>query len=319
MEFVIKQEANNSYFVLKEEIISKREEFLLRMITENQIPGLLQVTRNQLNAEGELYYHINGYISFAEYCAKKQLGQQDVKRLLLTLQKILKQMEEYLLDADSLLIEPDSLFYSTSKESFGICLYPFIQRNVRSQIQDLGEYLLNHINHEDENVVRMTYQFYRLTREGNFEISQVVEELIRDSGSTDMENIPNKYNNNHKENIEWKDESPQRKVLESTKQISKKNFMDEVNDEELEEEKEKVENTKGIGILFLCLTLASFLYFIYTCVLKNYYYGYSFGMMMTTKEVQISLILMLITMILTGTIWWKNTIHRLDEKKGESL
>ena len=194
MEFVIKQEANNSYFVLKEESISQREEFLLRMITENQIPGLLQVTRNQLNAEGELYYHINGYISFAEYCAKKQLGQQDVKRLLLTLQNILKQMEEYLLDADSLLLEPDSLFYSTSKETFGICLYPFSQRNVRSQIQDLGEYLLNHINHEDENVVRMTYQFYRLTREGNFEISQVVEELIRDSGSTDMENIPNKYN-----------------------------------------------------------------------------------------------------------------------------
>ena len=305
MEFVIKQEANNSYFVLKEETISKREEFLLRMIIENQIPGLLQVTRNQLNEEGELYYHINGYISFAEYCAKKQLGQQDVKRLLLTLQKILKQMEEYLLDADSLLLEPDSLFYSTSKEAFGICLYPFIQRNVRSQIQDLGEYLLNHINHEDENVVRMTYQFYRLTREGNFEISQVVEELIRDNGSSDLVNMPNK---------EWKDESPQRNILESTKQISQKNFMDEVNDDELEEEKEKVENTKGIGILFLCLTLASFLYFIYTCVLKNYYYGYSFGMMITTKEVQFSLILMLTTVILTGIIWWKNRTCLLDKK-----
>ena len=304
MEFVIKQEANNSYFVLKEETISKREEFLLRMITENQIPGLLKVTRNQINAEGELYYHINGYISFAEYCTKKQLGQMDVKRLFLTLQKILKQMEEYLLDADSLLLEPDSLFYSTSKEAFGICLYPFIQRNVRSQIQDLGEYLLNHINHEDENVVRMTYQFYRLTREGNFEISQVVEELIRDNGSSDLVNMPNK---------EWKDESPQRNILESTKQISQKNFMDEANYVELEEE-EKEENTKGIGIFFLCLTLASFLYFIYTCVLKNYYYGYSFGMMITTKEVQFSLILMLTTVILTGIIWWKNRTCLLDKK-----
>ena len=128
MESIIKQEANNSYFILKEETISPREEFLLRMITENQIPGLLQVTRNQLNAEGELYYNINGYVSFEEYCGKKQLGQQDVKRLLLALQKILKQMEEYLLDADSLLLEPGSLFYSTSKETFGICLYPFLLR-----------------------------------------------------------------------------------------------------------------------------------------------------------------------------------------------
>lgn len=298
MEFVIKQEANNSYFVLKEETISKREEFLLRMITENQIPGLLKVTRNQINAEGELYYHINGYMSFAEYCTKKQLGQQDVKRLLLTLQNILKQMEEYLLDADSLLLEPDSLFYSTSKEAFGVCFYPFVKRNVRSQIQDLGEFLLNHINHEEEKVVKMTYQFYRLTREGNFEISQVVDELIRENGSWDCENMPKE---------EEKRGNVQKVIFEELMQTPQKNLQDETDASELENiEKGNVEKTKSIGIFVLCLSFASFIYFIYTCVLKNYYYGYSFGIMITTKEVQCSLILLLTTVILSGFIWWKN-------------
>lgn len=298
MEFVIKQEANNSYFVLKEETISKREEFLLRMITENQIPGLLKVTRNQINAEGELYYHINGYMSFAEYCTKKQLGQQDVKRLLLTLQNILKQMEEYLLDADSLLLEPDSLFYSTSKEAFGVCFYPFVKRNVRSQIQDLGEFLLNHINHEEEKVVKMTYQFYRLTREGNFEISQVVDELIRENGSWDCENMPKE---------EEKRGNVQKVIFEELMQTPQKNLQDETDASELENiEKGNVEKTKSIGIFVLCLSFASFIYFIYTCVLKNYYYGYSFGIMITTKEVQFSLILLLTTVILSGFIWWKN-------------
>ena len=298
MEFVIKQEANNSYFVLKEETISKREEFLLRMITENQIPGLLKVTRNQINAEGELYYHINGYISFAEYCTKKQLGQMDVKRLFLTLQNILKQMEEYLLDADSLLLEPDSLFYSTSKEAFGVCFYPFVKRNVRSQIQDLGEFLLNHINHEEEKVVKMTYQFYRLTREGNFEISQVVDELIRENGSWDCENMPKE---------EEKRGNVQKVIFEELMQTPQKNLQDETDASELENiEKGNVEKTKSIGIFVLCLSFASFIYFIYTCVLKNYYYGYSFGIMITTKEVQFSLILLLTTVILSGFIWWKN-------------
>lgn len=298
MEFVIKQEANNSYFVLKEETISKREEFLLRMITENQIPGLLKVTRNQINAEGELYYHINGYMSFTEYCTKKQLGQMDVKRLFLTLQNILKQMEEYLLDADSLLLEPDSLFYSTSKEAFGVCFYPFVKRNVRSQIQDLGEFLLNHINHEEEKVVKMTYQFYRLTREGNFEISQVVEELIRENGSWDCENMPKE---------EEKRGNVQKVIFEELMQTPQKNLQDETDASELENiEKGNVEKTKSIGIFVLCLSFASFIYFIYTCVLKNYYYGYSFGIMITTKEVQFSLILLLTTVILSGFIWWKN-------------
>ena len=70
--------------------------------------------------------------------------------------------------------------------------------------------------------------------------------------------------------------------------------------------KGNVEKTKGIGIFVLCLSFASFIYFIYTCVLKNYYYGYSFGIMITTKEVQCSLILLLTAVILSGFIWWKN-------------
>ena len=283
---------------MKEETISPREEFLLRMITENQIPGLLQVTRNQLNAEGELYYNINGYITFAEYCGKKQLGQQDVKRLLLSLQHVLKQMEEYLLDADSLLLEPNRFFYSTSKETYGVCLYPFAKRNIRNQIQDLGEYLLNHINHEDENVVKMTYQFYRLTREGNFEMSQIVEELLQDMSSSESVNVLNE---------EWKYEGAQRKAIEETKESLQKNQSDEMYAMKKEEEgKGDVPNTKWSKILFSCLTLGSFFFFIYTCVLKNYYYGYSFTNMLETREVQISLALLVVMVFLTGFIWWKN-------------
>lgn len=307
MEPVIRHEANNSYFILKEETISPREEFLLRMITENQIPGLLQATRNQLNAEGEIYYNINGYISFAEYCGKKQLGQQDLKRLLLSLQGILKQMEEYLLDADSLLLEPESLFLSTSKETYAFCLYPFAKKNIRSQIQDLGEYLLNHINHEDEKVVKMTYQFYRMTREENFEIWQVVEELIRETSQPDVEKVPE---------TSWESENKPIQTFQETKLPSNKNLSKE-KDSPDETDNQDVQNGKAVCPFFICLSLASFFFFIYTCILKNYYYGYSFLSMLSTKEVQISLVIFAITLVLTGFFLWR--ILRLDERKGESL
>ena len=307
MEPVIRHEANNSYFILKEETISSREEFLLRMITENQIPGLLQATRNQLNAEGEIYYNINGYISFAEYCGKKQLGQQDLKRLLLSLQGILKQMEEYLLDADSLLLEPESLFLSTSKETYAFCLYPFAKKNIRSQIQDLGEYLLNHINHEDEKVVKMTYQFYRMTREENFEIWQVVEELIRETSQPDVEKVPERS---------WKSENKPIQTFQETKLSSNKNLSKE-KDSPDEADNQDIQNRKAVCPFCVCLSLASFFFFIYTCILKNYYYGYSFLSMLSTKEVQISLVIFAITLVLTGFFLWR--ILRLDERKGESL
>lgn len=306
MEPVIRHEANNSYFILKEETISPREEFLLRMITENQIPGLLQATRNQLNADGEIYYNINGYVSFAEYCGKKQLGQQDLKRLLLSLQGILKQMEEYLLDADSLLLEPESLFLSTSRETYAFCLYPFAKNNIRSQIQDLGEYLLNHINHEDEKVVKMTYQFYRMTREENFEIWQVVEELIRETSQPDVEKVPERS---------WKSENKPIQTFQETKLSSNKNLSKE-KDSPDEADNQDIQNRKAVCPFCVCLSLASFFFFIYTCILKNYYYGYSFLSMLSTKEVQISLIILVVSLVLTGFFLWRRNDRNIMKSKG---
>lgn len=303
MEGIIRHEANNSYLIMKEETISDREEFILRMITENQIPGLLQATRNQLDAEGEIYYNVNSYVSFSEYCGKKQLGLQELKKLFFALQEILKQLEAYLLDADSLLLDPETLFLSTNRDAYAFCLYPFIKRNIRRQIQDLAEYLLNHINHEDEKVVRAAYQFYRFTREENFEIQQVVEELIRDINSLDMNERPDRIKGANEMDIEYSTQSETEKVKKySTDTPSPIDRTASAN--------RKL--TVNLNFFFICLSLASFSFFVYTCIIKNYYYGYSFISILSTKEVRGSLFFFAVTCLFTFVFIWR---HKAKIKK----
>lgn len=303
MEGIIRHEANNSYLIMKEETISDREEFILRMITENQIPGLLQATRNQLDAEGEIYYNVNSYVSFSEYCGKKQLGLQELKKLFFALQEILKQLEAYLLDADSLLLDPETLFLSTNRDAYAFCLYPFIKRNIRRQIQDLAEYLLNHINHEDEKVVRAAYQFYRFTREENFEIQQVVEELIRDINSLDMNERPDRIKGANEMDIEYSTQSETEKVKKySTDTPSPIDRTASAN--------RKL--SVNLNFFFICLSLASFSFFVYTCIIKNYYYGYSFISILSTKEVRGSLFFFSVTCLFTFFFIWR---HKAKIKK----
>lgn len=301
MEAMIKHDASNSYLVMKEETISKREEFLLRMITENQIPGLLQATRNQFNEEGEIYYHVNGYISFGEYCEKRQLGQQDFMRLLLALQGVIGQMEEYLLDANSLLLNPETLFLSTSKETYAFCLYPFTQKDIRTQIQNLGEYLLNHINHQEEKVVKMAYQFYRLTREENFEIRQVVEELVREIPIQDA--LPQQ-----EEPIQSPMEKMESGVLPET------HFGEKIGANKKETSfSDKLPDMDKKCFLFLCFPLAAFLFFIYTCILKRYYYGYSFIPMLFTVEVQVSFFAFVAIFLFSILFFWRQKRKKAKE------
>lgn len=273
MEGIVRHEANNSYLIVKEGEQSKQEEFLLRMITENQIPGLLKVTRHQMNGERELYYHINDHMSLGEYCEKKQLGQKDLRNLLLGLCRILSHMEEYLLNVDTLVLEPDFLFLSSSKEEMAFCLYPFSKKEIRQQIREMGEYLLNHINHEEEDVVRMAYQFYRLTRQENFEIIKVIEELLRDTHTT-----------------------------HTTDTIEEKEPMEF----QLQPDTLEYKTNAPSKLIFVCFSVASFLFFLYTCFLKSYYYGYSFFRMLSTNEVKVGLGVFIISLIMSVLfVWWQ--------------
>ena len=105
------------------------------------------------------------------------------------------------------------------------------------------------------------------TREENFEIQQVVEELIRDINSLDMNERPDRIKGANEMDIEYSTQSETEKVKKySTDTPSPIDRTASAN--------RKL--SVNLNFFFICLSLASFSFFVYTCIIKNYYYGYSF-------------------------------------------
>lgn len=305
MEINFKREANDSYLIIEENnsimIDDNPEEeedayytdFHFRMITENSIPGLLSVSRQNFNGKNQFYYRISGKQSLKEAYEKKEMGRDDFMHLLLHLRDLLNTLNQYLLDSDYLLLSPEFIYVSATSGEVEFCMYPMNKKDIKKQIRSLCEYFLNHIDHEDEKVVSLAYQLYRLTREEKFEFHGIVSELAICVEDTECLN----YEKNT-DTVENTDNVEDAKIVEKKYHVTeeKKNIALEDKPQLCENDNLSAEEKiPAFKILAGCLTGGSFLSFLYIYFVKSYFYGYSPGQIITAKETIIGFVLFVLS------------------------
>lgn len=173
-----KRDMNHNYLILKEEDVDRGEHFQERMVLENEIEGLLPVSIHVFNGEKELYYEISGKQTLQCLFEKKQMKAADLEVLLRGLEQAFSKMEAFFLDADYLLLSPEYIYLNLAQKQVSLCFCPFQKGNLQEKMETLAEYLLERIDHEENQAVVLAYQFYRLVKESNSTFLQMMEELF---------------------------------------------------------------------------------------------------------------------------------------------
>lgn len=197
-----KRELNSSYFILEEQVMEGTQYYQMKMVTENKISHLLPVSIHHFNGENQFYYDISGKQTLACIFERREIEAGQLVQILSGLSKALTELENYLLDENYLCLEPEYMYINVNTEQLYLCFYPFEETDFCQGIQKLSEYLLNHINHQDEQTVNMGYQLYRLTREDNFVFLQIVEEILQENENSEKEEAYEKsmHEENSREN-----------------------------------------------------------------------------------------------------------------------
>ena len=94
--------------------------------------------------------------------------------------KVMEEMSEYLLNPGCLVIQPEYMYVDMEKRELFFCYLPGFEEDVRRQFQNLTEYILPKINHEDGNAVMLGYGIYRRALEDSFHLEHIKEELYRE-------------------------------------------------------------------------------------------------------------------------------------------
>lgn len=249
MDISYKRELNHSYLILKNENQQALSDYPAKMLFSNSIKGLLPCIPRLIDGETSLYYEITSRQSLSQIYETKKFNSNDLKALFEALLNTITCMEDYLLDADLLLLSPDYI-YQDFESSFYFCCFPLEPASSDKDFISLTEYLLPKINHEDNNAVLLGYGLYKDSLESPLCPALLKTALAKlKSKEPDAQNL---YHSNvfQKQNLHPDDEdSPSQDVMTS--------FFEE------ETLHEKTSVGWLIGIL---LSLSAFFVCIYFCL-----------------------------------------------------
>ncbi|MBQ3600760.1 MAG: hypothetical protein II992_06105, partial [Lachnospiraceae bacterium] len=169
----IKKEFDHvSLFIKKES--AESEDYALMMITQNVIPGLLKCKICYMEEIACYCYDITSLKTLEKEYEDKKIEFIDLRNLFLGLYRIIKSANEFLLEQNGFLLQPQYIFRDLEKEEL-FCLYLPEKENIqmkkymeRGLYRDLAEFLLDKVDHKDEHAVNMAYQFYKMSKEEFF-------------------------------------------------------------------------------------------------------------------------------------------------------
>lgn len=165
----IKQEFDKSYLYIEYEE-DDNQEFLIRMLTENRIEGVVECIKVETKEEKKLRYDISNMISIKRLYENKTISLKALHTLIAELGDIYKEGSCYFLSNKGFLLDPEWIFYDMFSEKISLIYIPDYEKEDR-QYAKLSNFILDRIDTSDEACLRLGYDFYSFSKEENFSLS----------------------------------------------------------------------------------------------------------------------------------------------------
>lgn len=179
----------HNYLILKCGQEKKGAGYRYRMLSLNQVEGLLNYSFRNINGSTCLYYDISSRVSLENLFQNKKISYEQVKDFFIQMDRICRNLFQYFLEEKELLLQPQYIYYDlTTGKYFGV-YYP--QENVREKntYEALLDFLLTHIDQEDQKLTSKLYQFYEMAEDSLFSLADGAASFLEDENAvkTDIE------------------------------------------------------------------------------------------------------------------------------------
>lgn len=171
MQVEFRRDIRNQYIVIRNRFKDEgKPDYRFSMITGNKIPSLALCHAEQMDSDMLMYYDITGEVSIEQHLKNRAADAPFFKALFSNLSNALESVQEYLLDADDLLLEPGYVFTDQSLSRMDFIYYPDNQRGFAAGCRALSEGILNAIKQDDIDAVRLGYGFYKSCASGDITV-----------------------------------------------------------------------------------------------------------------------------------------------------
>lgn len=282
MEKQQKKDMNREYTLFSGgEIIM--EDYSIQMVLHHLPEGLLPSSVLTLNQEQIWSCEHTRKQNLAQHCELKELGNEELRWIYGGILNNLKETQEFLLDTNHLLLEPEEIYLDSKEQRIWNSFVPFHEKDIWQSLRELAQYLLGHLDQRDPEAVRIAYGMFRYFAQGGCNLERAWEILC--------------------EKTECRQE-------ESTEQGEALDFAEEVR-KEAEPEKSKKENWFPIvGWIMMSLSWAASIFLLSYVALNEWY---------LSNTGKILILILAIALGIVGVITWKHWRPEIKKKNPMEL
>lgn len=162
-----------------------RDDYQMKMLSRNQIEGLLSVKGRGIDGNSFYDYNVSGKVSMQAMYEKGKISGEDLKLFLRQLLAVIRETEKYLLNIHCILLDPEYIFYE--EEKFYFCYYPAEKRELWERFHELTEYFVKKTDYEDKESVRITFALHKETMEENYSLEKIILQYAKENEEDEQE------------------------------------------------------------------------------------------------------------------------------------
>lgn len=140
-------------------------DYQYRMLSANNIPGLLPCKVRKINSRTLLYYDITSLRSLQRLYSNREIQGAAQKKILYSLTDTEESIAKFLLDSRRILLQPELIFYSYEKDSYYFVYSP---RQEEGSGRALFEFLAAAVDASDKQAAAVIYQLIEAAENPNF-------------------------------------------------------------------------------------------------------------------------------------------------------
>ncbi len=188
MKTEYEKEWNRAYFHIDIEEEYK-ETYHLKMIRKNKIPGLLEVKGMGMEGGSRYTYTVSGMQSMKQQHENKMIKKEEIVNFVLALIEVTKQLREYLLNPDCLLLNPDFVF--CEGERYYFCYLPVQQKSLSESFHEMTEYFVKNLDYSETDGIFLSYELHKATLQENYDLEKILRDYMEreENRKSEMEEI----------------------------------------------------------------------------------------------------------------------------------
>ena len=156
------------------EFCENEDDFSLRMLMENDIPGLLRPEIRHMDGVTKLYYCISGKQNLTNLFVHKSINKKEFFALLHSIYQLTGLADEFFFSCGGIVLSPEMVFWNMEDNIFEFIYFPSADGVMN--LTEMADFIVSKIEYEEERFSDLVYQFCEDVYENTINLEKYIEE-----------------------------------------------------------------------------------------------------------------------------------------------